>query len=40
MKEIGTRALVLVGLLFLFTIFYIFGCLAVVRQALTGDYVG
>lgn len=39
-KEAGTRALVLVGLLCLFSVFYVLGCIAVTRTALMGDYVG
>lgn len=38
--ELGTRSLVLMGLLCLFTVFYILGCFAVARTALMGDYVG
>lgn len=38
--ELGTRTLVLIGLLCLFTLFYFIGCFAVARTALAGDYVG
>lgn len=39
-KEIGTRSAVLLGLLCLFSVFYVLGCIAVTRTALMGDYVG
>lgn len=38
--EAGTRVLVLAGLLCLFSLFYVLGCIAVTRTALMGDYVG
>lgn len=39
-KEAGTRLIVLVGLLCLFSVFYVLGCVAVTKTALMGDYVG
>lgn len=39
-KQLCTRALVLVGLLCLFTVVYLLGCLAVARAALAGEYHG
>lgn len=38
--EAGTRVLALAALLCLFTVFYVIGCVAVVRVAVMGDYVG
>ena len=39
-QETGTRLLVLVGLLCVFTVFYFLGCLALLRTAAMGEYIG
>lgn len=39
-KELGTRSLVLMALLCVFTVFYFLGCLALLRTAAMGEYIG
>lgn len=39
-KEAGTRVMVFAALLCVFTVFYMLGCLAVLKTAFAGDYVG
>jgi hypothetical protein len=39
-KEAGTRVMVFAALLCVFTVFYLLGCIALLRTAAMGEYIG